>query len=56
MALNNDFPVPLDAFLRTIKGSEHEVWSKLLRAMHGREKHSELAWMRILNSHKTDAA
>ena len=50
IALNNDFPVPLEVFLSKIARTQDEIWGGLLKADHGREKHTELQWAKILNS------
>jgi hypothetical protein len=50
--LNDDFPVNVEVFISRLKGTPDEVWVKLLRNAHGREKHSERDWLAVLNAVK----
>lgn len=38
------FPIPLTAFLAKIRGTKDEVWGRLLKIHHGREKRTEADW------------
>lgn len=44
-----EFPVPLTAFLATLKGSKDEIWSRLLKMDHGLESHTMTEWKATLN-------
>lgn len=50
--LNDDFPVPLAMFAARLVGTPDEVWTGVLRLHHKREKHSELEWYRLIDSHR----
>lgn len=54
--LNNDFPVPLSVFSAVIKNTPDEIWLRLLQVSKGNEKHTEVEWMLILNSFRTQKA
>jgi hypothetical protein len=51
-ALNNDFKVALPVFLAAIRYTPDEVWSTFMKNRHGREKHTELGWMKVLDAHR----
>lgn len=50
--VGQEFPVPLKAFLATLKGTPDEVWSRLLQAGHGREKHTLAGWRNLIGLHR----
>lgn len=43
-------PVPLAAFARTLRGTENEVWTRVLGLYHGGEKHTVEDWRRALDA------
>lgn len=54
MADNSDpqdiqFPVPFQAFKRTLKGGSDEIWTKLLQQRYGRENHTPKEWKSIID-------
>lgn len=53
-ALNDDFKVALPVFLAAIRYTPDEVWSTFMKNRHGREKHTELVWMKILDAHREE--
>jgi hypothetical protein len=50
--LNDDFPVSFPVFAAKLAGTDEEIWTKLLKAAHGKKKMSELAWGKLLDSIK----
>lgn len=49
---NQQFPVAFAEFAAGLKGTADEVWTALLRRLHGREKHTLADWMRVLDAHR----
>lgn len=45
---SDDFTLPLAAFLAHLKGTEDEIWSKLLRVKHGTETRVFSSWKQAL--------
>ena len=49
---NDDFKVALPVFLNALRGTPDAVWGTFLKNAHGREKHTERDWMRVLDRHR----
>ena len=47
------FPVPIQQYLRTLKGTPDEVWSKVLAIHYSTEKHTMDEWAALLNGLRT---
>ncbi len=47
---NQDFPVPVATFVKTLAGTEHEVFAKLLQARYAREKHTPAQWHALIQA------
>lgn len=50
------FPVPLPRFLARLKGTPDQVWSRLLTAAHGKERHTQAEWLEVLAGYKSSPA
>lgn len=48
----DDFTLPLSTFLTHLRGTEDEVWEKLLRITHGAETRVFSAWKAALDALK----
>lgn len=51
--IDTAFPVPVKRFLPTLKGTQDEIWSKLLVLAHGQEKHTPKDWLKVLDGLKS---
>jgi hypothetical protein len=51
-----EHPIPLAAFASTIRGSDREVYARLLRVRHGAEKHTVAEWHALIDSLATEPA
>lgn len=45
---NDDFPIAFQVFAGSLRGSDDEVWTQILRQSYGDRKLSELGWRDLL--------
>ena len=43
--------LPATLFVKKIKGTAQEVWSRLLLSVHGTEKHTAAEWQALIDQH-----
>lgn len=53
---NAVFPMPCKRFIAKLVHTEHEVYSKMLTLLHGRENHTESEWWDIISGHADEPA
>ena len=53
---DREFPVPFAKFAKTLVGTPDEVWTKLVKIRHGREKHTPTEWRKVLNGNRHQPA
>jgi hypothetical protein len=49
---NQEFPIPLAKFAKTLKGTRDEVWVRLLQQQHGRENHTQDEWKGLIDRYR----
>ena len=45
-----EFPVPFARFASTLRGTPEEVFTKLIKIQHGREKHTISEWHELIEA------
>ena len=50
----DEFPIPFQAFARTLVKTPEEVWTKLLKMRHGKEKHTPTEWRALINAARNE--
>lgn len=53
---NQEFPIPLAKFAKSLKGKADEVWLRHLRRSHGRENHTPSEWSALIDLYRTQPA
>ena len=54
--VNQDFPVPVHIFVKSLVGTDREVYSKLLLINHKRKSHTPEYWHSLIDGHSNEPA
>ena len=54
--LDVGFPVNVTEFIRSVKGTDNEVYGVLLQLKHSKERHTINDWLSIINSYASQPA
>ena len=54
--VNQDFPIPVHLFVKTLAGTDREVYSKLLLIQHKRASHTPKEWHDLIDGHSSEPA
>ncbi len=46
----DEFPIAFSAFAKKLRGTESEIYTKLINILHGTEKHSHSEWKALLET------
>lgn len=52
----DEFPIPFNQFAQSLRGTDDEVFTHLLRTRHGSEKHLDSEWRALLEAARHEPA